>query len=285
MSALTDRVGRNLEEIAASVSPSTTGLDEILRRIDDASAQVPAGAHAPAAEVVILDRMDEDPRRPRSWLVGVAAMLVTLAGLGTLWATRSSHDPGAGRDADGAVAADPNSTLGVWGVPWSADAAGPGRFVTTILDPAMAVTIGDGWIVDFPETDEDWSVRLPRPTSPGQSDAAVVVMRVDAVAPEEALARARQRGFTMSDPEPVIVGGRDGLRVEVLRGALEFVDSPSGAALRVDTPSQAYRVTLLTVGDAVVAVAEYAPQGSAAAIAAARAETGPIVESITWLGP
>ena len=219
----------------------------------------------------------------RGWLAA-AVVLVIVAGVALVQsATDSGETTVVNQPSDGSSTATTTPHSPIWGRAWSMDAAGPGTFTTTVLEPGLVVTIGDGWIPGQAESEATWNARLPQPDRPAASQAAVYVLQADAESADEVIETATSRGFQLSDPEQVQVGGIAGQRYDVTGGALSFLTSPSGDDLFLHTPGEAWRITVLEVADQVVTVAEYAPIESPVAVAAARGETERIIATIEWL--
>ena len=181
----------------------------------------------------------------RGWLAA-AVVLVIVAGVALVQsATDSGETTVVNQPSDGSSTATTTPHSPIWGRAWSMDAAGPGTFTTTVLEPGLVVTIGDGWIPGQAESEATWNARLPQPDRPAASQAAVYVLQADAESADEVIETATSRGFQLSDPEQVQVGGIAGQRYDVTGGALSFLTSPSGDDLFLHTPGEAWRMTVL----------------------------------------
>lgn len=284
MSSFTERLERDFGEIAAQAAPSPTGWARIQQRIEQQPDE-------PATEVVLLS-FDQGPasgRRPsttvrRGWLAAATVLIIVVGVALVQTATGSDKTAVVNQPSDGSTAATTTPPSPESSRAWSMGAAGPGTFTTTVLQPGLVVTIGDGWIPDEAETEDSWSARLPRRDRPAASQASVAVLKVDAGSPDEVIETASSRGFRLSEPEEVEVGGRAGQRYDVTGGALFFLTSSSGDdEFRIHSPREAWRISVLEVAAQVVLVAEYAPRESSTAIAAARGRTEQIIATIEWL--
>ncbi len=248
MSALTDRIRRDLDEIAGQADTAPTAWRQIEHRI--------ATERANRQEADVVVRLDLDRRRGnRSWLLAVA-VVVLIAFAGPLYMLA---------DLDQDVATDepapPSATETVGD--WSSDATGPGTFRTTIIEPGFTVTLGEAWTANETETVDSWSIRLPQDDQPALSDAYLYVVDLDADSADGFIASATERGFSFSEPTTTRVDGIAGQRYDVLGGSLDIMPGTAGAYIHAFTPHEAWRLTILEVGDHVVAIGELVPSDPA----------------------
>lgn len=276
MTPLQRRLRRDLRDLAAAIEPSPAAWAAIQDRIDDKS----------DPDVVDLADPPQPPWRHRHRRVAAAVAATVTIGAGLGLATRTA-------DVDTRAAAPPPAE-------WSIDASGPGQFRVDAFAPGFVVALPAGWeagtacassignncrtAAGASPTDA-WTARRPDPEQPVLNTAAVNVLRAASSSIEELLAEADDRGFILSEPVPVEVDGRPGVRVEVKSGALELFALRDGSGLVVAPAQEAWRITFVELDTSVVAIAEYAPAAPTDVRRLAQAESGQIVDSIDWQQP
>ena len=287
MSRLTDRLRHDLADIADAAMPSPTAWAEIQRRVADDPGDT---------STTVIRLTDDDGRAgSRRWMLRAAAVLALVIGTASLLvAVRDIDD-----DGDTPVVTSPATspttvppaTTAVTTPPttattippadeWSPEATPPGRYTTTLLEPAMTFALGDGWAPGQPPTRLSWEAFRRGDGIDPAAEAGIHVFRefeldtIDAV-----VDRATVNGFDLASADDVEIGGIPGRRYEIDAGAgtlvqLEFSEFGLDSSV---TPA---RFTVLDVDGAVMVVVEVA--GPDADPATARTFTQDVIDSMTW---
>lgn len=160
MSRFTERMERDLDQIADRATPSVAAWEAIQRRIEE------QGATEPTSDLIFLTADHAEPRaRARAWmLVAVAAAALAFVGGLTLAGDRDREErvpAGASDPGAGPVSAQP--------LPFPGSQVEPGRYSTPLLGVPVTLTIDGEWSLTEAGAS---SIALHRPAGEREIDVA-----------------------------------------------------------------------------------------------------------------
>jgi hypothetical protein len=163
--------------------------------------------------------------------------------------------------------------------PWSMDAAGPGTFETTVMEPGFVLTYGESWVPFQPESRNQLNIEITESSELGCAPCAFLgVNAVQADSPAAVVDFAVANGVELADPEPIEIGGIEAQRYEVTGGAGPIFETEF-ANFSVDSSDGPARVTVLDVDGSIVAIVELAMPEVADAVQPLSDE---VIASIQW---